>query len=486
MRILYLDLDTLRPDHLGCYGYHRNTSPNLDAVAAEGTVFTNYYCSDAPCLPSRAALFSGRFGIHTGVVGHGGTAADMRLQGASRGFRDRLDRESLPNVLRRAGLYTVSITPFAERHGAWWFYAGFREMYNTGKGGMESAEDVTPTALRWIEANARRDDWFLQVNYWDPHTPYRAPAAFGNPFADEPLPEWLTPEVLAYHRTLVGPHTACEINMYNNQEFPEWPRYPGELKDMDDLRRLIDGYDCGIRYMDEHLGRLFDALQKQGVWEDLVIIVSADHAENLGELGIYAEHATADYATCRIPLIVRWPGQPGGRTDRGLHYNLDLAPTLAEMLETEAPPAWDGQSFAPALTRGEDCGRDYLVLSQCAHVCQRSVRCGPWLYMRTYHDGYHLFPDEMLFEVESDPHEQDDLATKRREICREATHRLHQWHAGMMATSDSATDPLWTVMREGGPYHARGQLARYLERLRATGREQAAMELERRHPQELT
>ena len=77
MRILYLDLDSMRPDHLGCYGYARNTSPNIDAIAATGVRFTDCYCSDAPCLPSRTALFSGRFGIHTGVVGHGGTAADL-------------------------------------------------------------------------------------------------------------------------------------------------------------------------------------------------------------------------------------------------------------------------------------------------------------------------------------------------------------------------------------------------------------------------
>ena len=90
MRILYLDLDTLRPDHLGCYGYHRNTSPNIDRIAAQGVRFDNCYCSDAPCLPSRAALMTGRFGIHTGVVGHGGTCADLRLDGPDRGFRDRL------------------------------------------------------------------------------------------------------------------------------------------------------------------------------------------------------------------------------------------------------------------------------------------------------------------------------------------------------------------------------------------------------------
>ena len=90
MRILFLDLDTLRPDHLGCYGYRRDTSPNIDRIAAGGTRFDNYYCSDAPCLPSRAALISGQFGIHSGVVGHGGTAADMRIVGAERGFRDIL------------------------------------------------------------------------------------------------------------------------------------------------------------------------------------------------------------------------------------------------------------------------------------------------------------------------------------------------------------------------------------------------------------
>ena len=90
MRILYLDLDTLRPDHLGCYGYHRNTSPNIDSIAAEGIQFSNYYASDAPCLPSRTALMSGTFGIHNGVINHGGTAADIRYEGTSRGFQDSL------------------------------------------------------------------------------------------------------------------------------------------------------------------------------------------------------------------------------------------------------------------------------------------------------------------------------------------------------------------------------------------------------------
>lgn len=76
MKILMIDIDTLRPDHMGCYGYGRNTTPNIDQVAAEAVRFENYYCSDAPCLPSRASLVTGMFGIRNGVVGHGGTGAD--------------------------------------------------------------------------------------------------------------------------------------------------------------------------------------------------------------------------------------------------------------------------------------------------------------------------------------------------------------------------------------------------------------------------
>ncbi|MHB0935599.1 MAG: sulfatase family protein [Armatimonadota bacterium] len=485
MRILFLDLDTLRPDHLGCYGYHRNTSPAIDAIARQGVRFEHYHCSDAPCLPSRAALTTGRFGIHTGVVGHGGTAADMRLTGAARGFRDPLDQDSLVSVFRRAGFHTASISPFAERHSAWWFYAGYNEMYNTGQGGLESAEEITPTALDWIERNAGEDNWFLHINYWDPHTPYRAPAEFGDPFKDDPLPAWLTAEKLAHHRTLPGPHGAREISMYDNRAMPRFPRHPGEVKDMEDLRAFFDGYDCGIRYLDGHLDRLFNALADRGVLDDLAIIISSDHGENLGELGMYAEHGTADEITTRIPMIVRWPGCTAGHVDDGFHYNLDLLPTLAEQFGLEASPRWDGQSYTPAL-RGESCGRDELIVSQCCHTCQRSVRFGPWLYMRTYHDFYHLFPGEMLYNLEQDPHEEHNLAAKHPEICREGAARLLDWHDDMMRTMPEGytVDPLETVLAEGGPEHARSRLKQYVEYLEATDRGYAVPELQRRHPGE--
>ncbi len=484
MRILFLDLDTLRPDHLGCYGYARSTSPNIDSIAEKGVRFNNYYCSDAPCLPSRASLISGRFGIHNGVVGHGGTAADMRLDGRNRGFRDRLDIESLPNIFRRAGMKSVSISPFAERHSAYWFNSGFNETYNTGKGGMESAEEVTPVVLDWINRNAKDDDWFLHVNYWDPHTPYRAPEEFGNPFKDEEIPKWLTEEVLEQHKKAVGPHCSHESAMFDNNTDPKYPRFPREVLDMDALRKFIDGYDCGIRYMDAHIGMIINALKKQGVYEDLAIIISSDHGENLGELGIYGEHATADYITCRIPMIMRWPECKKGLVDEGLHYSLDLSPTLADFFNLSSCDAWDGQSFLKTLIDAKDTGRNYLVLSQCAHVMQRSVRYEDYVYIRTYHDGYHLFPDEMLFDIKNDPHETKNLIEEREDIAGKCARLLDSWHSDMMKSSESQIDPMWTIYHEGGPFHTKGHLKKYFEFLKKTGRQWAVDELKQRHPNE--
>ncbi len=488
MRILYLDLDTLRADHLGCYGYRRNTSPNIDRIAAEGAVFENYYCSDAPCLPSRAALMSGQFGIHTGQVGHDGTAADRRHDGSTRSFSDSLRQLSLPNTLARAGCAKRTyVGGFGERHSSYSFYAGFNEICDTGKRGVESAEEVTPTALDWLERNGTDDHWFLHVNYWDPHTPYRAPADFGNPFADEPMPDWITADVLAEHNRLPGPHTAQDINMWDNQVPEKWPRQPGDIPTMERLKDLFDGYDCGIRYMDQHIGKLLDKLEDLGVLDDLMIIVSADHGENFGELGLYAEHATADHPTCRIPFIVRWPQKVavGGRR-RALHYNLDLAPTLAELFQAPPRPEWDGRSFATSLLGDRDEGRDELILSQCAHVCQRSVRWDRWLYIRTYHDGFHLFDHEMLFDLEQDPHEQNNLATENPDLVKEAVYRLSHWHERMMKSQPGhcPIDPLWKVIEEGGPTHAKDWFNKnYSQRLRETGRGYAVKLMEERHPE---
>ena len=152
MRILYIDIDTLRPDHLGCYGYHRDTSPNIDALAAQGMRFENVYASDVPCLPSRTALITGKFGIHTGVVNHGGRGANLDLapEKSRREFIAGLSLSSWAARFYWAGYRTTSFSSFPFRHSAPWWTMGFQEMVNAPRGmGAERADQTMPrgTAL---------------------------------------------------------------------------------------------------------------------------------------------------------------------------------------------------------------------------------------------------------------------------------------------------------------------------------------------------
>ena len=108
------------------------------------------------------------------------------------------------------------------------------------------------------------------------------------------------------------------------------------------------------------------------------------------------------------------------------------------------------------------------------------------MYIRSYHDGFHPFPTEMLFDVASDPHEQNDLASAHPDVCRQAVHYLNEWHDRMMKRLPEGydTDPLWTVIKEGGPLHVRGRAREYCEYLKRTDRGSAAEDLRRRHPRE--
>jgi len=487
VRILFIDIDTLRPDHLGCYGYHRDTSPNIDALATEGVRFEKVYASDVPCLPSRTALSTGRFGIHTGVVNHGGRGAtlDLAPEGSKRQFMSRLSLNSWAARFYWAGYRTASFSSFPLRHSAPWWTMGFQEVVNAAHNmGVERADQVTPEVLGWLDRHARGDDWLCHVHLWDPHTPYNAPDEYGNPFESDPIPAWYTDEIRAAHWQLPGPHSAQEPWGFKPDEWgPPPPRQPWNLADMHDVKRMFDGYDVGVRYADDHVGRLLNRLAELGVLDDTVVMVSSDHGEGFGELGVYADHQAADHATAHIPMILRGPGLPA-RVDRALHYQIDVAATLVEYAGLALPRAdvWDGASFIESLRDGRDDGREFLVTSQGAWSCQRGVRFADHLYLRTLHDGYHWWPDHMLFDIGADPHEQSNLIDDQPALGTLAEQLLEDWLTEQLDGSPGRTDPLDVVLSEGGPYHIRGHLPAYLERLRATGRSAWANDLERRYP----
>jgi arylsulfatase A-like enzyme len=450
MRVLYVDIDTLRVDHLGCYGYHRETTPNIDALAREGVRYTNVYASDVPCLPSRTALMTGTFGIRNGVVNHGGLAADLRPVGARRGFFSQTFLRSWANLLYTDGWHTASISSFPFRHSATWWNSGFMEAMNLMRGmGTERADQVLPGALDWLQRRGRDDRWFLHVHLWDPHTPYNTPDDYGNPFAGDPIPAWHTEAVRAANWERSGPHSAQEPWGFRPDEWgPPPARQPWDASSMDDVKRIFDGYDVGIRYADDAVGALLTQLDELGVLDDTAVLVSTDHGEAFGELGVYADHQAADEATSHIPAILRWPGvEP--RVDDGLHYHLDVAATVLQLAGARIPRSWDGAPIEAG------AGRDHLVVSQGAWACQRGVRWGEHLYLRTWHDGYHgHWEPEMLFDVTSDPHETLDLASSEPALAKAGATLLDEWTATQLERT-GLPDPMGVVRDVGGPLHTR-------------------------------
>lgn len=479
MKIVIFDIDTLRPDHLGCYGYHRNTSPNIDRIAKGAVRFDQCYASDAPCLPSRAAFHHGRFGIHTGAINHGGYFADPAPEGASRQFRTSDQHTHWIRLIQQAGYHTCSVSSFAGRHSSWWFLDGFNEIYDCGKGGMERADEVIDKAEAFVDKLKGKDNWLLHFNVWDPHTPYRVPDDYGNPFENDPPPAWLSQEIIDGQNKTWGTHSAT-ATLHSPLASKPTSREVTRIKTVADFKKWIDGYDVGIRYADDAVGRVLARLEANfGSLDDFAIIVTSDHGENHGELNVYGDHQNADLITNRVPMIIKWPGVKSG-VDTAMHYQMDIAATVAELLGKKVPSAWDGRSFAPAFRAGKSEGRDYLVVSQACWSCQRAVIWDDYVLIKTYEDGLKDYPPLMLFNRKKDPHETTNLVDAEPAKVAEGLSLLEEWLDENLR-SNEGVDPMYGVIAEGGPFHTRGRLAEYLQYYRANGMKEIADRMEKRY-----
>ncbi|MGR6998142.1 sulfatase family protein [Yinghuangia aomiensis] len=485
MRIIYIDVDTLRADHTTPYGYHRPTTPNLQRLAEKSVVFDRYYCSDSPCLPSRTALTSGQFGITNGVIGHFGPAAQFRLEP---GHGQELDRPFLGQQLQNGGYYPAAVSVFAERHRAYFFHGNFRESIRaTDRWGDEDAAEVNRAAFRWIRDHADDDNWYLHLTYWEPHTHYTQPVEWTDKMAASgPVQAWPDAETIARHGAeTYGPHSALDLhwNGYVPPKSPVPHNMPDAITSRADFEHLVNGFDGAIAYWDDHFGQLMALLAELGIEGETAVIVSADHGEAFGENGQYAEHGLANEPILRLPLVFHWPGLTDdlpeeARRNDALLYNIDYAPTLCDLLGLDIPAGWQGRSFAPAL-RGEDMeSRDYLVLGQGAHTYQRAVRTRDHIYTRTYHPGCTSTEWEQLFHVADDPFLTRNLLDEEPELADRMRAHLSQWWHEYAGRPGSLPDPMQATLQTGPTYYA--DPVRYRQHLRDTGRAHLADDLDRR------
>jgi choline-sulfatase len=349
--LLLISIDTLRADHLGCYGYAGAQTPVLDNLAARGLRFEQATTVVPLTLPAHCSLMTGAFPASHGVRDNGG-------------FYLRDDQVTLAKVLRSQGYRTGGFVGAFVLDSRWGIHQGFERYFDDfdlskfeGMG-MDSVQrrgdEVVAKALEWLGQEPKRP-FFCWVHLYDPHTPYDAPEPYRSRFPD----------------TLPGP------------------------------------YDAEIAWTDSLVGRLLDRLELEGRREGTLVVVVGDHGESLGEHREQTHGFFIYDATVHIPLLVQGAGVPARVVPDQVRI-VDVMPTVLDFLGVAIPSSVQGQSLLP-LARGEHLG--LVALSESWYP---RYHYG-WSELVAVRDGRYKFvraPRRELYDLKGDPRETSDLSSQ--------------------------------------------------------------------------
>jgi len=342
--VVLIGVDTLGADHLGVYGADRPTSPFLDQLAAEGVVFENAFATSPWTLPSFASIFTGKL-----QSGHG---AGIRLDRSEQDWEPQrvglhrrviLDpaAETLAEALAADGFATIAVAQNPNLDPAFGVDRGFA-VYDYVMGSHDdkrSADVVVDQALAWIDQR-ETEDVFLFVHFFDPHMQYGAPAPYGGMFTDGFGDEFSLP-------IAVDPRQL-------NREAAGVP-----------LRRkqfITAAYDEEIRFVDSQIERLVEGLRQRHLWDQALVIFTADHGEELFEHGGFEHGHTLYNEVIRVPLIIWGPDVVAGARTAAVSI-ADVMPTVLDSLGLPVPNATFGISLSPYL-RGAQPSSERLIAAE--------------------------------------------------------------------------------------------------------------------------
>jgi arylsulfatase len=369
-----LSLDTTRADRLGSYGYARPTSPHLDRLAAESVLYTRAVAPSSWTLPSHASLFTGKLTTSHGA--HYDPQGALNLASVIEGPREWSEYRARPlpesertlaEILREAGYATGAVVagpwlkrPFGLAQG----FDYYDDDHVTTTDGRR-AHSVTDAALRWIERTPGRA-LFLFLNYYDPHGPYAPPEPY--------LSRFLAPGVRPSEGVPKG-------------------------------EELQARYDAEIFFMDEHVGRLLAGLRTAGIYEDALVLVTADHGELLGEQGRLGHGQHLTQAEIHIPFFVKYPrGGPSPRKVDSPVQLTDVVPMVTEALGLPAPSGIQGG--VPPSIGHPVVAEVYPLPFESPEGGWRALFDGPWKLLWNS-KGRHG-----LYDLGRDPGERSNLAAR--------------------------------------------------------------------------
>jgi arylsulfatase A-like enzyme len=298
--LVLITIDTLRADRLGCYGYFRDTSPELDRLARNSILFERCLTPIATTFPAHLSLFTSTYPGEHGSLGNVGDGG-FRFEPAP-GFL------SFAQVLQRAGYRTagiVSAIPVMKYSG---LAAGF-DFFSGPSREQRTAEQTNAVVLDWLQQH-HDAPYFLWVHYFDPHSPYGPPGEYASRFGeDRNLREFLD---------------ARQVSRNPDRRYPD----SADLS----IAQANSLYDGEIAYLDRQIGRLLDALRAHGeAWRNTVVVVVGDHGEGLGQHDEMT-HGGWWGEQLHVPLLMRIPGQRGRRVEHLISV-ADVLPTLLGMVE---------------------------------------------------------------------------------------------------------------------------------------------------------
>lgn len=404
--VLVVLVDTLRAENLGCYGYDRDTSPNLDAFARRSRLYENAIAPASWTAPSTATLFTGQYPLRHGVID------SVRNTLA-------LEKRTLAEHCAESGLITGAFiaNPLVTRSKN--FDQGFVEFVTRRSGRAAKLVDDFETWLNEVE----RGRFFGYLHFFDPHSPYKAPEKHVQAFA-----RTTGDGLMERFKEIHGP-----VNMGR--------RVPDD-EDRRAARFAIDQYDAEIHYWDEQFGRLLGLLEARGLLDETIVVVTSDHGEEFLEHDLIGHGHTLYDTEVRVPLVFGGPGIEPGRVAEQVGL-VSVAPTVLALAGVEAPAhGFDGPSlFEPDAVRHHEVTYTHTA---------NAIGEGPGVYCELFAvrtDRWKFVFDPLrerrrLFDLRADPGESNDLAAKEehRQPLRRLEERLEKWLAAYQDLSPGASE----------------------------------------------